>query len=50
MGRWHEGISERSLGLDFVECHRDSAKFEQVRFALAALAILQLSVLAAIAL
>ncbi len=40
--------TESPVAIDFVECHRDSANFKQVWFALAALVILQLPVLATV--
>ena len=40
-------FGKRSLGFDFVDCQRDSANFKQVWFALAAMAVLLLFVLAA---
>ena len=40
--------TESPVAIDFVECHHDSANFKQVWFALAALAILQLPVLATV--
>lgn len=38
--------TESPVAIDFVECHHDSANFKQAWFALAALAILLVSVLA----
>ncbi len=40
--------TQSHLAVDFVECHHGSANFKQVWFALAALAILQLPVLATV--